>query len=278
MAKKKFKSKRQLDAHRAADSAVLAHRARKARSAESVIEPATPEQIEQFAVGGCDDRRARPYPESVPCRATSVNDCYHEVAQKYGCPMKVTSGGQLGVDGTDRISFTVEPQQSTYFLPIFVRLSARSRDDPDQLLVWRLTAVAVNGHPQENYNEPTPTPATLVGVESVAYDGKTAGDQPGWEVAWGPFSRSSMASELALIGFNPYPVGTFMTPRAEIWGYEIRALPAGWECGHHPGCVPKPNGGGGNGYGGNGEQPPSQPPVGSQPAGSFVAQPHNRPM
>ncbi|MCH9680255.1 MAG: hypothetical protein K0V04_02385 [Deltaproteobacteria bacterium] len=276
MAKKKIKTKRQLDAHRAADSAVLAHRARKAQSAESVIERPTPEQIEQFAVGGCGGQcNSRPFPDNVPCRPTSVNDCYHEVAQKYGCPMKVTSGGQLGVDGTERIAFTVEPQQSTYFLPIFVRLTGRARDDPDQLLVWRLTAVSVNGHPQENYNQPTPTLATLVGVESVAYDGKTAGDQPGWEVAWGPFSRSSMASELTLIGFNPYPAGTFMIARAELWGYEIRALPAGWECGHHPGCRPKPNGNGGNGHGGNGEPPP---PVGSQPTGSFIAQPHTRPM
>ncbi|MCH9682013.1 MAG: hypothetical protein K0V04_11305, partial [Deltaproteobacteria bacterium] len=244
---KKLKSKRQLDAHRAADSAVLAHRARKAQSAASIVERPTPEQIEQFAVGGCDGGCTRPFPASVPCRPTSVNDCYHQVAQTHSCPMKVTSGGQLSVDGSERIAFTIEPQQSTFFLPIFVRLSARARDDPDQLLVWRLTAVLVNGHPQENYNQPTPTAATLVGIESVAYDGKTAGDQPGWEVAWGPFSRSSMASELTLIGFNPYPPGTFMNPRAELFGYGVRVLPDGWECGHHPGCRPNPNGGGDNG-------------------------------
>ncbi len=261
MAKKlKIKNKRQLDARKAADGAVLAHRARKAGTA---LHRPTPDEIEAFAVGGCDTGCHPPTAAPI-CRPTSINDCYHEVARKYGCPMKATSGGQLSVDGQGRIEFTVEPTQSTYFLPIHVRLSARARDDPDQLLMWRLTAVTVNHHPQENYHETNPTALTLEGVESVAYDGKTAGDVPGWEVAWGPFSRQAQANDLTLIGFSPYPPGTFMNPRAEIWGYEIKYLPHKWECGRHPGCVPTPGGGG-------------SPPVGAQPTGSYTTDPGHRP-
>ena len=210
----------------------------------SAIQPPTPEQIEQFAVGGCQGSCKPPTPcTPVPaqppvCRPPSINDCYHEIATKYGCPMKVTSGGVLSVDGSSRIAFQVEPTQSNFFLPIAVRLSARSRDDPDQSLIWRLTAVMVKNHPQENYHEPNPSPTTLVGVDSVAYDGKTAGEVPGWEVAWGPFSRAANADHLQLVGWNPYPIGTFMNPRAEIWGYEVSTLPTGWQCGHHPGCAP----------------------------------------
>ena len=57
MHKVKIKSKRQLDARHEADRAVLLHRAQRAQQAidggGSVIQPPTPEQVEQFAVGGC---------------------------------------------------------------------------------------------------------------------------------------------------------------------------------------------------------------------------------
>lgn len=242
MRKVKFKSKRHLDAQHEADRAVLDHRARSTGLVTSTegIRPPTAEEIERFAVGGCGGhcRPAPCSPSPAICRPSSINDCYHHVANRYGCPMKATSGGQINVDGQSRIAFRVEPTQSNFFLPVFVRLSARSRDDPDQLLVWRLTAVMVKSHPQENYHEVNPSGSTLVGVESVAYDGKTAGDVPGWEVAWGPFSRAANADPLQLVGWNPYPAGTFMNPRAEIWGYEISCLPTGWECGKHPGRVP----------------------------------------
>src|SRR5690606_6200218 len=88
-------------------------------------------------------------PQVPICRPTSINDCYHEVASKYGCPLKVTSGGVQRVDGQNRIEFRVEPTQSNYFLPIAVRLSGRASDDPDQVRVWLLTAVMVKNHPQE---------------------------------------------------------------------------------------------------------------------------------
>ncbi|MCH9681296.1 MAG: hypothetical protein K0V04_07680 [Deltaproteobacteria bacterium] len=266
MATIKIKNKRQLDATRAADNAVLVHRARKAREAESVLDRPTPEQIERFSVGGCGTgcERTCANPLAVH-RPASINDCYHEVADKYGCPLKATAGGRLSVDGLGRIEFIVQPTQSNYFLPVFARLSARARDDPDQLLVWRLTAVMVNHHPQENYHVPNPTAATLQGVESTAYDGKTAGDVPGWEVAWGPFSREAQAHHLTLVGFNPYPPGTFMNARATLWGYEIPGLPVGWVCGFHPGCRPK-------------APDNDPPPVDAQPTGAYVAPPHTRPM
>lgn len=252
MRKVKFKSKRQLDARHEADRAVLDFRARRAQelmSGDGEVQLPTPEQIEQFSVGGCDKgcmppTHCAPPPPPTACRPPSMcrprpmNDCYHEIASKYGCPMKATSGGQINVDGQSRISFIVQPTQSNFFLPISARLSARSRDDPDQMLVWQLTAVMIKNHPQENYHEPNPGPTTLVGVESVAYDGNTTGEVPGREVAWGPFSRANDTERLELVGWNPYPVGAFMNPRVEIWGYEISQLPAGWECGKHPGCGP----------------------------------------
>ena len=171
----------------------------------------------------------------LPSRPSSLNDCYHEIAQRYGCPLKVVSGGQVGVGPLERIAFRVEPSQSNYFLPIAVRLSARSRDDPNELLVWRLTAVMVKNHPQENYHDPNPGADTVTGVESVAYDGVTAGEVPAFEVGWGPFSREALADHLELVGLNPYPADVVMNPRAELWGYPIDTLPTGWRCGEHPG-------------------------------------------
>jgi hypothetical protein len=263
MRRLKIRSKRQLDARHAADEAVLAARARRAQAratpAAAVVTPGpairapSPEEIEQFAVGGCGSNcstdtstmACQPIAHCAPqvpvCRPTSINDCYHLVASKYGCPLKVTSGGHLRVNGQERIEFRVEPTQSNYFLPIAVRLSGRSSTDPDQVRVWLLTAVMVKNHPQENYHQPNPDGSTVVGVESVAYDGKTAGEVPGFEVAWGPFSRAAQADNLVLVGWNPYPVGTILNARAELWGYEIEALPQGWKCGHHPGRLPQPS-------------------------------------
>lgn len=234
----KIRTKRELDARHTPDEAVLAARARRARKAvSSTIEPPTPEQIERFAVGGCgglcEPQACRP--QVSLCRPGSVNDCYHEIATKYGCPLKVASGGQANVDGQSLISFTVEPIQSNVFLPIALRLTARSRDDPDQVLVWRLTAVSIKNKPQEVYHNLNPTATTMGGVESAAYHTKTAGEVPAFEVAWGPFARSAMADHLVLTGWNPYPAGTFMNPRAELWGYPLDALPTGWTCGCHPG-------------------------------------------
>lgn len=266
MHKLKIRSKRQLDARHAADQAVLAARARRAQQAidPRTIRPPTPEEIEQFAVGGCaggcqptaaatgtataagtSSMACHPAPTCEPqvpiCRPTSINDCYHELASKHGCPLKVASGGELRINGQSRIEFQVEPTQSNYFLPVAVRLSGRASDDPDQLRVWLLTAVMVKNHPQENYHEPNPDALTVVGVESVAYDGKTAGDVPGFEIAWGPFSRAAQADNLVLIGWNPYPAGFPLNARAELWGYEIESLPRGWKCGHHPGRTPMPD-------------------------------------
>ena len=51
--------------------------------------------------------------------------------------------------------------------------------------MWRLTAVMVKNHPQENYHEPNPSASTVMGVEPAAYDGKSSGDVPGFEVAPG---------------------------------------------------------------------------------------------
>jgi hypothetical protein len=42
-----------------------------------------------------------------------------------------------------------------------------------------------------------------LGVESVAYGGKTAGDVPAHEVAWGSVARAAQADNLVLIGWNP---------------------------------------------------------------------------
>lgn len=273
MHKLKIRTKRQLDARHAADQAVLATRARRAQQAYDPrpIRPPTPEEIEQFAVGGCaggcqptgtatatgtaiPHMACQPTPScepSVPiCRPTSINDCYHALASKHGCPLKVASGGELRVNGQSRIEFRVEPTQSNYFLPVAVRLSGRASDDPDLLRVWLLTAVMVKNHPQENFHEPNPDALTVVGVESVAYDGKTAGDVPGFEIAWGPFSRAAQADNLVLIGWNPYIAGNFLNARAELWGYEIEELPRGWKCGHHPGRTPVPD-----------PRPPSSIPV-----------------
>ncbi|MCX4239176.1 hypothetical protein [Paraliomyxa miuraensis] len=252
MQRLKIRTKRQLDAQHAADRAVLASRAQRAERAKAAasepptIRPPSPEEIERFAVGGCgtgcqpSPNTATCQPQVPICRPTSINDCYHEVASKHGCPLKVTSGGVQRVDGQNRIEFRVEPTQSNYFLPIAVRLSGRGSTDPDQIRVWLLTAVMVKNHPQENYHQPNPDASTVVGVESVAYDGKTAGDVPAFEVAWGPFSRAAQADNLVLVGWNPYAAGMFLNARAELWGYEIEALPQGWKCGHHPGRLPQP--------------------------------------
>ncbi|MEX1365182.1 MAG: hypothetical protein AB1Z98_18790 [Nannocystaceae bacterium] len=246
MRKVKIRSKQQLQAHRSARAPGTVTAPRRSpiviTGGETTIDLPTPEEIERFAVGGCGGN-CPPMacsPQPMPCRPSSLNDCYHEVAQKYGCPLKVASGGVIGVDGQARIAFRVEPVQSNYFLPIAVRLTGRSRDDPDQLLIWRLTAVMVKNQPQENYHEPNPSVDTVVGVESVAYDGRTAGEVPAYEVGWGPFSRSAMADHLELVGWNGYPAGVFMTARAEIWGYPINTLPEGWSCGTHPGPTASP--------------------------------------
>lgn len=157
MRKVKIRSKRQLDAHNVADAAVLDARARRAREVINgpTIRPPTPAEIEHFSVGGCSSGCSTtstppcgPTPSCVPevpiCRPGSINDCYHELATKHGCPLKVTSGGELRVDGQERIEFQVEPTQSNYFLPVAVRLSGRAADDPDQNRVWQLTAPQAN--------------------------------------------------------------------------------------------------------------------------------------
>ncbi len=255
MHKVRIKTKRQLDALHSAGDAVLGLRARRARELvnEDEVRPPTPEEIERFSVGGCDNGCGQPDPcrptpapcgpTPLPCPPSSINRCYHEVAEKHRCALEVASGGQVGVLGESRIAFSVEPAQSNYFLPIAVRLSARSRDDPGLLMVWRLTAVMVKSHPQESYHEPTPTALTVVGVESAAYDGVGSGKVPGFEVAWGPFSRVALANHLELVGWNPFGPDTGMDPRAEIWGFPIDGLPTGWKCGQHPGLTPMPGGG-----------------------------------
>ena len=265
MRKVKIRSKRQLAARDASKEAVAKHRA--ARAGDSPpIRPPTPEEIERFSVGGGCGGNCQPTNCGPPmaCRPSSLNDCYHVVAQKYGCPLKVASGGEVDVAALGRVSFRVEPSQSNYFLPIAVRLSARLRDDPTQLRVWRLTAVMVKNHPQENYHEPNPSATTVVGVESVAYDGRTAGEVPAYEVGWGPFSRSALAEHLELVGINLSPAD-IINPRAEIWGYPIDTLPIGWKCGEHPGRPPTPTSvtdqpGSGNG-GGGGQPTPRPTPV-----------------
>ena len=266
MSKVKIRTKRQLEARRAAKDAVASHRAAKSGDGPPT-RPPTPEEIERFAVGGGGrgDCGCAPTPPSctptatcmpLPSRPSSLNDCYHEIAQRYGCPLKVVSGGQIGVEPMGRISFSVEPSQSNYFLPVAVRLSARSREDPNELLVWRLTAVMVKNVPQENYHDPNPGAETVTGVESVAYDGRTAGDVPAFEVGWGPFSRKALADHLELVGLNPYPQDAVMNPRAEIWGYPIETLPAGWKCGEHPG---RPTPTTGTGQPSNGNPTPAVP-------------------
>lgn len=262
MTQVKIRTKRQLEARRAARDAVASHRAAKSGGSPP-IRPPTPEEIERFAVGGGGgDCGCAPTPPTTctptPCRPSSLNDCYHDIAQRYGCPLKVVSGGQVGVGPLERIAFRVEPSQSNYFLPIAVRLSARSRDDPNELLVWRLTAVMVKNHPQENYHDPNPGAGTVTGVESVAYDGVTAGEVPAFEVGWGPFSREALADHLELVGFNPYPADVVMNPRAELWGYPIDTLPAGWRCGEHPGRPTPPSV---TGQPSSGNPRPSTPPV-----------------
>lgn len=236
MRKIKIRSKRQLDAHNAADAAVLANRANRARAAvgRSGVRVPSPEEIERFAVGGCNGAC------SPPVAPASCNDCYHEVAQRYRCPITVVSGGLPAVVGQEQFSFGVEPSLSNYFLPLRVRLSARTREDLTQTMLWRLTAVLVKKFPQESYHEPNPDADTVVGVESVAYDGVTSGKMPGFEVAWGPFARSALADNLELFGWSPHDVGTTISPRAEIWGYCIDTLPDGWKCGQHPGMKEPP--------------------------------------
>ena len=66
-------------------------------------------------------------------------------------------------------------------------------------------------------------------------------------------SISAGRSLIPAAALRPPPVGNFMHPRAEIWGYELDALPAGWACGRHPGLVD-----------GN---TPSHPPTTSAPVG-----------
>lgn len=239
MRKVKIRSKQQLNAHRSARAAGAGPGPSSiiVTGGDKTVELPSPEEIERFAVGGCGGNCAPTscMPPPTPCRPTSLNDCYHEIAEKYSCPLKVASGGVASVDGQGRIAFRVEPVQSNYFLPIAVRLTGRSVADPDRLMVWRLTAVMVQNQPQENYHDPNPTAATMMGVESVAYDGRSAGEVPAFEVGWGPFSRSAMSDHLELVGFNPYDAAEAMTARAEIWGYPINALPEGWTCGKHPG-------------------------------------------
>lgn len=270
MRKVKIKSRRQLDATKAADAAVLSHRAHRARAAvsgELVVHEPTPEEVEQFSVGGCN-QCPPPAPYPIPCGPMSVNDCYREIAQRYRCRLTVASGGQLNVDGGDIIRFAVEPENSNYFLPLYVRLTARAVGDPSTMLVWRLTAVSIKNMPQENYHEPNPSADTVVGVESAAYDNRTASDIPGVEVAWGPFSREALANHLELVGWQPYPPDIAMHPRVEIWGYPVDELPKGWKCGVHPGCVDPPT------------VPPAQPTPPATPpnhAGNFTATPMPQP-
>jgi hypothetical protein len=247
------KSLRQLDAIRVADRAVL--NARAVRAGSLVTEP-TDEQLAAFAVGGdngkpcrCSDPTYPTYPTypanncnqpmGLPnCRPMDINSCYHRVAEELGCPMKVASGGDLGVVGGTIVTIRVQPTQSDYFLPVAVRLVVRDSTAPDILRFFLLTAVTVKNHPQENFHEVAPDATTVQGVDSSSYNTKTQGDQTlGVAVAWGPFSRTALADNLVLTGFSRYLPGVIIDARAEVHGYELERLPERWKCGVHPAAI-----------------------------------------
>ncbi|MCH9682963.1 MAG: hypothetical protein K0V04_16120 [Deltaproteobacteria bacterium] len=216
----------------AAAKAVRSHRLA-AKTPSAVAAAAT---TEGFAVGGgCNAGCKTKGP--VVDRRRHFNDCYHQLAEEFGCPLKVVSGGVRGEAALTSFRFPVVPVQANYFLPIALRLVARSNANALAAVPALLTAVTIKNIPQETFHDPSPTAATVQGVEFAAYFNKSgAGGEhgvPGWEVAWGPFSRDSDAEQLILTGFNfdGAVAGDF---RAEIWGYELDSLPMGWRCGQHP--------------------------------------------
>lgn len=225
--------------------AAAARAVRGRQSAAAMALPST-KASEGFAVGGCDQGcspRPGSSPESRPAPCTGVafarthNECYHELARKHGCPMQVASGGLRGVAAGSPFTFQVQPTQSNFFLPVAVRLVAVNGTNFFTRIPTLLTAVTVKNIPQETYHEPSPTTATVQGVDFTSYDGKSgAGAEygvPGWEIAWSPFSRISLADQLSLTGIN-LDVAELADVRAEVWGYEIDSLPSGWQCGRHP--------------------------------------------
>lgn len=236
----RVKNKRQLDAKNEADRAVLESRARRAGH---LVREATPGEVDRFAVGGRGEDCGCKDPQMAQvCRPDSINDCYHEVAGKYGCPLKVTSGGVLNTAGQAIVSIPVEPVQSNFFLPIAMRLVVRDFTNPDTRRFFRLTAVTIKNIPQENYHFPVPTAATVGGVDSSAYFDKISGETTlAVQVAWGPFARQALAENLLLTGFSQYAINVVINAYCEIWGYEIPNLPQGWTCGHHPTGATSPN-------------------------------------
>lgn len=218
------------------------------RGGKAII-PATPREVQTFAVGapppnggGCGGRCRGDCssPRSAGCRPSSFNACYHDLAAKHRCPLKVCSGGIRDLAAATGGSFRVQPTLANYFLPVAIRAIARDNAAPSTELVARMTAVHINGVPQEVYNNTAPAAAGIDGVEINAYSGKTgvggddpAANIPAYEVAWGPFSRDSMADQLQIYVVNDDPA-LAADIRVEIWGYPLGSLPQGWTCGHHP--------------------------------------------
>lgn len=203
---------------------------------------------QHFAVGGCSDSCNT---SETQVLNRDINECYHEYARLNDCAMTIVSGGVREHTGGTRFEFSVEPDQSNYFFPVAMSLEAVDSGDRTLDVSALLTAVTIKNVPQETFHQPNPTTTTVVGVSFSSYSGKTgAGSKPGipgWEIAWGPFSREAFAETLSLIGFDFGPTTSDL--RVQIYGYASDSLPTKWKCGRHPGMPDKSAGDIGNGNG-----------------------------
>lgn len=230
-------------ATRAARAAVIQQREAAAHSRSQGGRLHLPPNMGQpFAVGGCS-KSCGTQPAQAYVDNRGINDCYHEYAKLNNCAMTAVGGGIREHAGGSRFSFPVEPTQSNYFFPVAMSLEALDSADRTLDVAALLTAVTVKNIPQETYHDPNPTAASVDGVSFASYSGKTgAGSKPGipgWEIAWGPFSRRSFAEFLELTGWD---YGASLSDlRVQIYGYASDTLPDSWKCGQHPGMPDKSN-------------------------------------
>ena len=201
-----------------------------------------PEGIEVFAVGADCGGGCRPaIPNQLPCPPGNMNDCYMKAAEKFGCPLKAVGGGVRGLGPGSALTFAVVPDLANFFLPIAIRATIRDAAAPGTQLVGRFTSITINAKPQEVYNDTAPTAVSVSGVEINGYANKTGTGEsyglPAYEVAWGPFSRDSLAERIAITAINDDPALTAIV-HIDIWGFPISGLLPGWECGTHPSRLP----------------------------------------
>jgi hypothetical protein len=200
-----------------------------------------------FGVGGCGGAcgMSPPSPAAVTdaiCRrlqqvqpVEAAGACYHRWGEEQLCATTMIPGFVTNVAGQGIYTVRIQPIRANYFLPLRAEILVTDNADFETPGLGLITAVTINGSPQECFDERAPTAATI-GVPTSQYQSRDQRTPVGVPVRWGPFGKVADQKELVITGFNPLPaVGNPRDMWVTVVGYCVDELPSRWKCGVYPG-------------------------------------------